>query len=152
MENEVESESVQTTDPGAGDVPPSEETKRVKDEGPSSCVDTSGSLNNTASEVPSSSIVTTESKAAKEKDRDKSKDLTTWPVSILFYYYLQIRFCLFVFAVNILLKPVGDAPILKNKLWAVPAERLVSQITEFVKKYLKLEKNQNLVSALGKIP
>ncbi|ODM99343.1 Ubiquitin-like protein ATG12, partial [Orchesella cincta] len=46
--------------------------------------------------------------------------------------------------INILLKPVGDAPILKNKLWSVPSERQVSQITEFVKKYLKLEKNQNL--------
>ncbi|CAL8122638.1 unnamed protein product [Orchesella dallaii] len=46
--------------------------------------------------------------------------------------------------INILLKPVGDAPILKNKLWAVPSERQVSQITEFVKKYLKLEKHQNL--------
>jgi len=40
---------------------------------------------------------------------------------------------------------VGDAPILKQKLWAVPADKEVGQIIEFVKKYLKLEKHQGLV-------
>jgi len=46
--------------------------------------------------------------------------------------------------INIRLNPVGNAPILKQKLWAVPADREVGQIVEFVKKYLKLEKHQSL--------
>ncbi|XP_021951938.1 autophagy protein 12-like [Folsomia candida] len=46
--------------------------------------------------------------------------------------------------INIRLNAVGNAPILRQKLWAVPADREVGQIVEFVKKYLKLEKHQSL--------
>ncbi len=52
----------------------------------------------------------------------------------------------YFFTVNIRLNAVGNAPILKQKLWAVPADREVGQIVEFVKKYLKLDKQQSLVS------
>jgi len=40
--------------------------------------------------------------------------------------------------INVILKPVGDAPILKQKLWAVDPDKQVSGIIQFIKKYLKI--------------
>jgi len=46
--------------------------------------------------------------------------------------------------INILLKPVGDAPILKQKLWAVDPDKPISSIQLFIKSYLRLEGDQTL--------
>lgn len=49
-------------------------------------------------------------------------------------------------SVDILLKATGNAPIMKKKKWAVDAEKQIGWIVEFVKKYLKLEPDEKLVS------
>ncbi|XP_033751738.1 ubiquitin-like protein ATG12 isoform X2 [Pecten maximus] len=41
--------------------------------------------------------------------------------------------------IDVLLKPAGDAPIMKKKRWAVERNKRVSWISEFIKKYLKLD-------------
>jgi len=46
--------------------------------------------------------------------------------------------------INILLKPVGDAPILKQRLWSVDPDKPVSSILLFIKSYLRLEGDQSL--------
>ena len=38
-----------------------------------------------------------------------------------------------------LLKAVGSAPILKKKKWALPRSRTMGHITEFLKKYMQLD-------------
>lgn len=48
--------------------------------------------------------------------------------------------------VDILLKPTGNAPIMKKKKWAVDANKQIGWIMEFIKKYLKLEAEEKLVS------
>lgn len=48
--------------------------------------------------------------------------------------------------VDILLKATGNAPIMKKKKWAVDAEKPIGWIMEFVKKYLKLNDDEKLVS------
>lgn len=54
--------------------------------------------------------------------------------------------CSYVLSVDILLKATGNAPIMKKKKWAVDAEKPIGWIMEFVKKYLKLEPEEKLVS------
>nr|CAH7733131.1 unnamed protein product [Callosobruchus chinensis] len=46
--------------------------------------------------------------------------------------------------VDILLKPTGNAPIMKKKKWTVDSDKKIGWIIEFVKKYLKLEANEKL--------
>ncbi|KAF2902546.1 hypothetical protein ILUMI_03646 [Ignelater luminosus] len=46
--------------------------------------------------------------------------------------------------IDILLKPTGNAPIMKKKKWAVDADKPVGGITEFIKKYLKLEAQERV--------
>ncbi|GLV35112.1 Autophagy-related 12 [Carabus blaptoides fortunei] len=46
--------------------------------------------------------------------------------------------------VDILLKPTGNAPIMKKKKWAVDADKQIGWIMEFIKKYLKLESEEKL--------
>lgn len=48
--------------------------------------------------------------------------------------------------VDILLKPTGNAPIMKKKKWSVDAEKPIGWIVEFIKRYLKLEPDDKLVS------
>ncbi|KAH0998971.1 hypothetical protein HUJ04_001349, partial [Dendroctonus ponderosae] len=43
-----------------------------------------------------------------------------------------------------LLKPTGNAPIMKKKKWTVESDKPVGWIIEFVKKYLKLDSNEKL--------
>lgn len=47
--------------------------------------------------------------------------------------------------VDILLKPTGNAPIMKKKKWTVDSDKPIGWIVEFIKKYLKLEANEKLV-------
>ncbi|KAK4886326.1 hypothetical protein RN001_002597 [Aquatica leii] len=46
--------------------------------------------------------------------------------------------------VDILLKPTGNAPIMKRRRWAVDADKQLGWIIEFVKKYLKLESHERV--------
>ncbi|XP_030761004.1 autophagy protein 12-like [Sitophilus oryzae] len=46
--------------------------------------------------------------------------------------------------VDILLKPTGNAPIMKKKKWTVDSDKPIGWIIEFIKKYLKLEVNEKL--------
>lgn len=46
--------------------------------------------------------------------------------------------------VEILLKNVGSAPIIKKSKWAVRASSTVSEISKFIVKYLKLDNSQSL--------
>ncbi|CAG9825133.1 unnamed protein product [Phaedon cochleariae] len=46
--------------------------------------------------------------------------------------------------VDILLKPTGNAPIMKKKKWTVDSDKKIGWIIEFIKKYLKLESNEKL--------
>ncbi|CAG0887813.1 unnamed protein product [Darwinula stevensoni] len=46
--------------------------------------------------------------------------------------------------VEILLKPVGDAPIMKLKKFLVEPSRSIAKIIEFIRKYLKLGPSESL--------
>ncbi|XP_015113535.1 autophagy protein 12-like [Diachasma alloeum] len=46
--------------------------------------------------------------------------------------------------IDILLKATGNAPIMKKKKWAVSPDQQIGRISEFVKKYLKLDANERL--------
>lgn len=46
------------------------------------------------------------------------------------------------------MKPTGNAPIMKKKKWAVDADKPIGWIIEFVRKYLKLESQERLVTSL----
>jgi ubiquitin-like protein ATG12 len=51
----------------------------------------------------------------------------------------------FLFSVDILLKATGNAPIMKKKKWSVEPDKTIGWIMEFMKKYLKLERSEQLV-------
>ena len=51
------------------------------------------------------------------------------------------------FAVDILLKATGDAPIIKQKKWTVDRTKKVAYVAEFMKKLLKFKPEESLVSA-----
>lgn len=46
---------------------------------------------------------------------------------------------------NILLKAVGDTPIMKTKKWAVERTRTIQGLIDFIKKFLKLVASEQLV-------
>ena len=48
-------------------------------------------------------------------------------------------------SVDILLKPTGNAPIMKKKKWTVDGDKPISWIAEFMKRYMKLEPQEKLV-------
>lgn len=52
-------------------------------------------------------------------------------------------------AVDILLKAVGDTPIMKTKKWAVERTRTIQGLVDFIKKFLKLMASEQLVGAAG---
>ncbi|XP_045901965.1 ubiquitin-like protein ATG12 isoform X2 [Micropterus dolomieu] len=45
---------------------------------------------------------------------------------------------------NVLLKAVGDTPIMKTKKWAVDRGRTVQSLSQFISRFLKLEANEQL--------
>ena len=49
--------------------------------------------------------------------------------------------------VDVLLKPTGDAPIMKKRKWTVERAKKISSVIEFVRKYLKFEPHESLVSS-----
>ena len=48
--------------------------------------------------------------------------------------------------IDILLKATGDAPIMKKKRWAVEKSKKIGWIIEFIRKYIKSEPSESLVS------
>ena len=48
--------------------------------------------------------------------------------------------------VEVLLKAAGDAPIMVKKKWVVDGSKQVSYIIEFIRKYIKCEQQDSLVS------
>lgn len=50
-----------------------------------------------------------------------------------------------IFIVDVLLKAVGDTPIMKTKKWAVDRGRTVQSLSQFISRFLKLEANEQLV-------
>ncbi|KAM5132286.1 ubiquitin-like protein ATG12 [Mantella aurantiaca] len=46
--------------------------------------------------------------------------------------------------IDVLLKAVGDTPIMKNKKWTIEKSRTVQGLMDFIKRYLKLESSDQL--------
>ncbi|CAL4068773.1 unnamed protein product, partial [Meganyctiphanes norvegica] len=46
--------------------------------------------------------------------------------------------------VDVLLRATGDAPIMKKKRWAVEGEKPVGWVSDFIRKYLKLDTSDSL--------
>ena len=49
-------------------------------------------------------------------------------------------------SVDLLLKSAGDAPILKKKKWSVDPDKKVGWIIDFLRRYLKCQPSESLVS------
>ena len=64
------------------------------------------------------------------------------------FVYRNEWFCdaFIFFLVDVLLKAAGDAPIMKKKKWAVDKSKKVAWVVEFIKKYIKCESGESLVS------
>lgn len=81
--------------------------------------------------------------------RDSTGSLSTKSKSIKILksitYTSLLILILFSFAVDILLKATANAPIMKQKKWAVEADKQLGSIISFIKKYLKLEPEEQLV-------
>ncbi|XP_017326325.1 ubiquitin-like protein ATG12 [Ictalurus punctatus] len=46
--------------------------------------------------------------------------------------------------IDVLLKAVGDTPIMKTKKWAVERGRTIQSLSQFISRFLKLEPNEQL--------
>lgn len=46
--------------------------------------------------------------------------------------------------INLLLKAVGDAPIMKQKNWAIEGTHTIAWLTSFIKKYLNIDNSTSL--------
>lgn len=56
------------------------------------------------------------------------------------------KLCYFcIFTVDLLLKAVGDTPIMKQKKWAVERGRTVQSLSQFISRFLKLDTSEQLV-------
>lgn len=71
------------------------------------------------------------------RKRPKNKKVRNWGVC-------PTNSPLLFFSVDILLKPTANAPIMKRKKWAVEADKQIGWIVEFMRKYLKLEAEEQL--------
>ncbi len=57
-----------------------------------------------------------------------------------------VIFLLLHLSVDILLKATGDAPIMKTRKWAVDRTKKIGWIIDFIRKYIKGEPSDSLVS------
>ncbi|XP_060586177.1 ubiquitin-like protein ATG12 [Ruditapes philippinarum] len=48
------------------------------------------------------------------------------------------------FKVDVLLKPAGDAPIMKKKKWAVERNKKIVYISDFIKKFIRMGQNESI--------
>uniref|UniRef100_A0A5F9CWS0 Ubiquitin-like protein ATG12 n=1 Tax=Oryctolagus cuniculus TaxID=9986 RepID=A0A5F9CWS0_RABIT len=69
--------------------------------------------------------------------------LATFPTSAGERHTAVIVF-LSTFTVDILLKAVGDTPIMKTKKWAVERTRTIQGLIDFIRKFLKLMASEQL--------
>ncbi|XP_037129352.1 ubiquitin-like protein ATG12 [Syngnathus acus] len=46
--------------------------------------------------------------------------------------------------IDVLLKAVGDTPIMKTKKWAVERSRTVQSLSQFIARFLKMDANEQL--------
>ncbi|XP_014057260.1 ubiquitin-like protein ATG12 isoform X2 [Salmo salar] len=46
--------------------------------------------------------------------------------------------------IDVLLKAVGDTPIMKTKKWSVEKGRTVQSLSQFISRFLKMEANEQL--------
>lgn len=58
---------------------------------------------------------------------------------------LDSLFLCSIFTVDLLLKAVGDTPIMKQKKWAVERGRTVQSLSQFISRFLKLDAGEQLV-------
>lgn len=79
----------------------------------------------------------TEQESGDLKKQEKQKSILQ--LNLQFYLLLQL-----LFSVDILLKPTGNAPIMKKKKWTVDADKQIGWIVEFMRKYLKLDAEEQL--------
>ncbi|KAG7269341.1 hypothetical protein CRUP_006699 [Coryphaenoides rupestris] len=47
--------------------------------------------------------------------------------------------------IDVLLKSVGDTPIMRTKKWAVEKGRTIQSLSQFIAKFLKLDPSEQLV-------
>ncbi len=61
----------------------------------------------------------------------------------------QLQHCHLLFSpffiVDVLLKAVGDTPIMKTKKWMMDRGRTVQSLSQFISRYLKLDASEQLV-------
>lgn len=50
--------------------------------------------------------------------------------------------------VEILLKAVGDAPIMKQSKWVVDSKKTIAELTAFVRQYLKVKTGNALIGSV----
>ncbi|KAL3265394.1 hypothetical protein HHI36_009600 [Cryptolaemus montrouzieri] len=64
----------------------------------------------------------------------------------VFRFYLCVNFvlCSINFSVDIFLKPIANAPIMKKQKWSVDSSKPISWILWFIAKYIKLETQEKL--------
>lgn len=55
----------------------------------------------------------------------------------------------FFYAVEILLKPTGSAPIINKNKWSLNAEKRVSYILYWLHSYFKLDAEEKIVSSIN---
>lgn len=60
--------------------------------------------------------------------------------------HVYLHFTQLVSPVDVILKATGDAPIMKKKKWAIVSSRTVAWVATFVKKFIKLQDTDSLVS------
>ncbi|RLU22675.1 hypothetical protein DMN91_004953 [Ooceraea biroi] len=79
--------------------------------------------NSTTEDAPTSLETIPEGNAARSEQQAAQKDKTK---------------------IDILLKATANAPIMKQKKWSVCQDNPIGRISEFIKKYLKLDPNERL--------
>ena len=65
---------------------------------------------------------------------------------------ILLKLTIYFFLVEVRLMATGDAPIMKQKNYKVDHEKKVEWIIAFIRKYLKLEDKDSLVSTLAILP
>ena len=71
--------------------------------------------------------------------------------NVLVYCHLNktiVPFSKLLLSVEVLLKAAGDAPIMKKKKWSVDGTKTVAYLIEFIRKYIKCEPSDSLVSII----
>ncbi|XP_019700545.1 uncharacterized protein LOC105190938 isoform X3 [Harpegnathos saltator] len=117
--------------------------------------------NATTEDVPTSLETSPEGTAIRNGTQTMSKDKAKTPQAQLFHAILTFTFAVATLdydirsekiyvedcykLVDILLKATANAPIMKQKKWSVCQDNPIGRISEFIKKYLKLDPNERLV-------